>query len=162
PGRTRPAGRPSPLRRRAVQVAERWIRERQEADGSWGGIQPPWIWGIIALAALGYGLDDPTLGKAVEGWQGFMVSDGERLRRAAGRAPAAARRRALPAAPGSGAGGAGAAVGRRGREAPGGGAGAPPKPPLAAVGGANMSDNAPHPVVDATCGRPPAQPARSA
>src|SRR5438309_12029359 len=69
-GRTRPPRRPNPLRRRALTVAERWIRERQEADGSWGGIQPPWVWGIIALAAFGYGLDDPTLGKAVEGWGG--------------------------------------------------------------------------------------------
>ncbi len=41
PGKTRPPGRPNRLRRRAVTVAERWIRERQEADGSWGGIQPP-------------------------------------------------------------------------------------------------------------------------
>jgi squalene-hopene/tetraprenyl-beta-curcumene cyclase len=87
PGRTRLAGRPNPVRRRAVRTAERWIRERQEADGSWGGIQPPWVWGIIALTALGYGLDDPTLGKAVEGWQGFMVEDGERLRPEACQSP---------------------------------------------------------------------------
>jgi squalene-hopene/tetraprenyl-beta-curcumene cyclase len=87
PGRTRAPGRPNPLRRRAVVVAERWIRERQEADGSWGGIQPPWVWSIIALAALGYGLDDPTLGRAVEGWQGFTVSDGERLRPEACQSP---------------------------------------------------------------------------
>jgi squalene-hopene/tetraprenyl-beta-curcumene cyclase len=87
PGRTRPPGRPNPLRARAVRVAERWIRERQEADGSWGGIQPPWVWGIIALAALGHGLDDSTLGKAVEGWQGFMVSDGDRLRPEACQSP---------------------------------------------------------------------------
>jgi squalene-hopene/tetraprenyl-beta-curcumene cyclase len=87
PGKTRPPGPSSRLRRRAVRVAERWIRERQEADGSWGGIQPPWVWGIIALAALGYGLDDPTLGKAVEGWQGFMVEDGERLRPEACQSP---------------------------------------------------------------------------
>jgi squalene-hopene/tetraprenyl-beta-curcumene cyclase len=87
PGKTRPPGPPSRLRRRAVRVAERWIRERQETDGSWGGIQPPWVWGIIALAALGHGLDDPTLGKAVEGWQGFMVEDGERLRPEACQSP---------------------------------------------------------------------------
>jgi squalene-hopene/tetraprenyl-beta-curcumene cyclase len=87
PGRTRPPHRPTPLRRRALTVAERWIRERQEADGSWGGIQPPWVWGVIALAALGHGLDDPTLGKAVEGWRGFMVEDGERLRPEACQSP---------------------------------------------------------------------------
>jgi squalene-hopene/tetraprenyl-beta-curcumene cyclase len=87
PGQTRPAPRPNALRRKALLRAETWVRERQEADGSWGGIQPPWVWGIIALSALGYGLDDPTLGKAVEGWQGFMVRDGDRLRPEACQSP---------------------------------------------------------------------------
>jgi squalene-hopene/tetraprenyl-beta-curcumene cyclase len=87
PGRTRAPGRPNALRRRAQRTAERWIRERQEADGSWGGIQPPWVWSIIALTALGCGLDDPTLGKAVEGWQSFMVEDGDRLRPEACQSP---------------------------------------------------------------------------
>src|SRR5207237_1035354 len=40
-----------------------------------------------ALAALGHGLDDPVLGKAVEGWRGFMVEDGERLRPEACQSP---------------------------------------------------------------------------
>ncbi|HZC28423.1 MAG TPA: prenyltransferase/squalene oxidase repeat-containing protein, partial [Gaiellaceae bacterium] len=39
PNETRPPRRPSALRRRAIALAERWVRERQEADGSWGGIQ---------------------------------------------------------------------------------------------------------------------------
>ncbi len=49
--RVRRAAAPGPnaLRRKALQRAETWMRERQEADGSWGGIQPPWVWGIIAL-----------------------------------------------------------------------------------------------------------------
>ena len=87
PGRTRPARRPNPLRRHALRTAERWIRERQEADGSWGGIQPPWVWGIVALTALGHGFEDSTLRKAVEGWQGFMVADGDRLRPEACQSP---------------------------------------------------------------------------
>jgi squalene-hopene/tetraprenyl-beta-curcumene cyclase len=87
PGKTRPARRPNALRRRAQRTAEQWIRDRQEADGSWGGIQPPWVWAIIALTALGHGLDDPTLGKAVEGWEGFMVEDGDRLRPEACQSP---------------------------------------------------------------------------
>jgi len=87
PGQTRPAPRANALRRKALQRAETWMRERQEADGSWGGIQPPWVWGIIALSALGHGLDDPTLGKAVAGWQGFMVEDGDRLRPEACQSP---------------------------------------------------------------------------
>jgi len=86
-GRTRPARRPNALRRHALRVAEAWIRERQEADGSWGGIQPPWVWGIVALAALGHGFEDDTLRRAVEGWQRFMVEDGERLRPEACQSP---------------------------------------------------------------------------
>jgi squalene-hopene/tetraprenyl-beta-curcumene cyclase len=86
-GKTRPARRPNALRRAALRRAEQWIRERQEADGSWGGIQPPWVWGIVALAALGHGLDDPTLRKAVDGWRGFMVEDGDRLRPEACQSP---------------------------------------------------------------------------
>ena len=49
---------PEPLRRRAIATAERWVRERQEADGGWGGIQPPWVWSILMLAALGHGFED--------------------------------------------------------------------------------------------------------
>ena len=87
PGKTRAPRRPNALRRKAQLVAERWIRERQEADGSWGGIQPPWVWGIIALSALGHGMEDETLRNAVEGWQGFMVEDGDRLRPEACQSP---------------------------------------------------------------------------
>ncbi len=87
PGRTRPARRPNALRRHALRTAEQWIRERQEADGSWGGIQPPWVWAIVALTALGHGFEDDTLRKAVEGWQGFMIEDGDRLRPEACQSP---------------------------------------------------------------------------
>ena len=87
PGRTRAPRRPNPLRRHALRRAEQWIRDRQEADGSWGGIQPPWVWGIVALSALGHGFEDDTLRKAVEGWRGFMVEDGDRLRPEACQSP---------------------------------------------------------------------------
>jgi squalene-hopene/tetraprenyl-beta-curcumene cyclase len=86
-GKTKPPRRPGRIRRLALREAERWIRERQEADGSWGGIQPPWVWGIIALTALGHGFEDETLRRAVEGWQGFMVEDGDRLRPEACQSP---------------------------------------------------------------------------
>ena len=87
PGESRPPGRPTPLRRRAIAAAERWVKERQEADGSWGGIQPPWVWSIVMLAALGRGFEDETLRRAVEGWGRFMVEDGERLRPEACQSP---------------------------------------------------------------------------
>jgi squalene-hopene/tetraprenyl-beta-curcumene cyclase len=87
PGQTRPPRRVSGLRRRAVAAAESWVRDRQEADGSWGGIQPPWVWSILMLASLGHGFEDDTLRRAVEGWQGFMVEDDDRLRPEACQSP---------------------------------------------------------------------------
>ncbi|MFN2468219.1 MAG: squalene--hopene cyclase [Gaiellaceae bacterium] len=87
PGETRPAAPPDARRRRALAAAERWVRERQEADGSWGGIQPPWVWSILMLAALGYGFEDGALVRAVQGWEGFMVAEGDRLRPEACQSP---------------------------------------------------------------------------
>ena len=63
------------------------MRDRQEADGGWGGIQPPWVWSIIMLAALGYGFEDDTLRRAVDGWSVFMIDDGDRLRPEACQSP---------------------------------------------------------------------------
>ena len=74
-GASAPLRPPSALRRRALATAEQWVRERQEADGSWGGIQPPWVWSILMLAALGKDFDDPCLRRAVEGWSGFLVEE---------------------------------------------------------------------------------------
>jgi squalene-hopene/tetraprenyl-beta-curcumene cyclase len=63
------------LRRRALRAAERWIVDRQEADGSWGGIQPPWVWSVIGLHALGYPLDHPVIEKALAGLDAFTIED---------------------------------------------------------------------------------------
>jgi squalene-hopene/tetraprenyl-beta-curcumene cyclase len=81
------APRLSSVRRHAIRVAERWVRERQEADGSWGGIQPPWVWSLIMLASLGHGLEDETFARGLAGWDRFMVRDGDRLRPEACQSP---------------------------------------------------------------------------
>ena len=65
------------LRRRALRQAERWIVERQEADGSWGGIQPPWVYSILALHLRGYPLDHPVMAKALDGFDTFEVREGD-------------------------------------------------------------------------------------
>jgi squalene-hopene/tetraprenyl-beta-curcumene cyclase len=70
----------APVRRRALRAAEQWVVERQEADGSWGGIQPPWVWSIVALHALGYPLDHPVIRRALAGLDAFTIED-ERGRR---------------------------------------------------------------------------------
>jgi squalene-hopene/tetraprenyl-beta-curcumene cyclase len=64
-----------PLRRLAMRRAAEWIVARQEADGSWGGIQPPWVYSIVALRLLGYPLDHPVLRAALTGLDAFTVRE---------------------------------------------------------------------------------------
>ena len=71
----------NPLRARALDEAQRWILAHQEADGSWGGIQPPWVYSLMALHTRGLGLDHPVMKKGLDGMHGrWMVArpDGSR------------------------------------------------------------------------------------
>ncbi|MGD0874410.1 MAG: squalene--hopene cyclase [Acidimicrobiales bacterium] len=63
------------VRRAALSRAERWIVRRQEADGSWGGIQPPWVYSLIALSLQGYALEHPVMRAGIEGLDGFTIED---------------------------------------------------------------------------------------
>ncbi len=63
------------LRRFALARAEQWIVRRQEADGSWGGIQPPWVYSLIALSLCGYPLEHPLIRRGLGGLNRFMVED---------------------------------------------------------------------------------------
>jgi squalene-hopene/tetraprenyl-beta-curcumene cyclase len=76
-----------PGRERALAYAERWLIDRQELDGSWGGIQPPWVWSLIAFACRGHGPESAYLRRGIEGWKRFMVDDGDRLRPEACQSP---------------------------------------------------------------------------
>ena len=67
-----------PLRRRALRACERWIIDHQEADGSWGGIQPPWVYSLMALKCLGYRNDHPVMAKGIAGLlEGFAIETDE-------------------------------------------------------------------------------------
>ncbi len=76
-----------PLRRLAFRRAEAWIVERQEPDGSWGGIQPPWVYSMLALSLLGYSMEHPVLASAVGGLEAFSVTDGDQVRLEACQSP---------------------------------------------------------------------------
>jgi squalene-hopene/tetraprenyl-beta-curcumene cyclase len=65
----------APLRRFSLGRAERWIVDRQEADGGWGGIQPPWVYSLIALHLLGYELDHPVMARGLAGMQSFTIDE---------------------------------------------------------------------------------------
>jgi squalene-hopene/tetraprenyl-beta-curcumene cyclase len=63
------------LRRRAMRLGAEWILARQEADGCWGGIQPPWVYSLMALHLLGYSLDHPAVKAGIEGLDGFIIRE---------------------------------------------------------------------------------------
>jgi squalene-hopene/tetraprenyl-beta-curcumene cyclase len=81
----------APLRRLALGRATRWIMHRQESDGSWGGIQPPWVYSLMALSLSGHGLEHPVMRRGLEGLERFMVEDRDDSRGVG--APAGASRR---------------------------------------------------------------------
>jgi squalene-hopene/tetraprenyl-beta-curcumene cyclase len=64
-----------PYREEACRRVAQWIVQRQEADGSWGGIQPPWVYSLIALDVMGYQLDHPVMRKGLEGMRRFTIAD---------------------------------------------------------------------------------------
>ncbi|MFG2193741.1 squalene--hopene cyclase [Streptomyces sp. NPDC048639] len=70
-----------PLRRAALRSCARWIVERQENDGCWGGIQPPAVYSVIALHLLGYDLQHPVLRAGLASLDRFAVrrEDGSRM-----------------------------------------------------------------------------------
>ncbi|MEV6315450.1 squalene--hopene cyclase [Streptomyces sp. NPDC051776] len=70
-----------PLRRAALRSCARWIVERQENDGCWGGIQPPAVYSVIALHLLGYDLQHPVLRAGLQSLDRFAVprEDGARM-----------------------------------------------------------------------------------
>ncbi|MFF3314596.1 squalene--hopene cyclase [Streptomyces sp. NPDC003035] len=72
---------PRRLRKAAMNVAARWIVERQENDGCWGGIQPPAVYSVIALHLLGYDLKHPVMRAGLESLDRFAVwrEDGARM-----------------------------------------------------------------------------------
>jgi squalene-hopene/tetraprenyl-beta-curcumene cyclase len=61
------------LRTASLRLAADWILARQEADGGWGGIQPPWVYSLLALKLLGYPMNHPAMVKSFEGLERFTV-----------------------------------------------------------------------------------------
>ncbi|MEU6851676.1 squalene--hopene cyclase [Actinacidiphila alni] len=71
---------PRMVRRTAMNACARWIIERQEADGCWGGIQPPAVYSVIALHLLGYELDHPVVKAGLDSLDRFAVWPEEGVR----------------------------------------------------------------------------------
>lgn len=69
----------TPFRHGAVKRALEWILQHQDADGVWGGIQPPWIYSLMALYNEGYALDHPAMAAGLGALDDprWRVDDGE-------------------------------------------------------------------------------------
>ena len=69
-----------PGRRMAMRKAVSWVVSHQEADGSWAGIQPPWVYSLIALHQMGYSMEHPVMAKGYAGFEGFAIEEGDTWR----------------------------------------------------------------------------------
>jgi squalene-hopene/tetraprenyl-beta-curcumene cyclase len=65
------------VRTRALRAAEEWIVDHQEANGSWGGIQPCYLLSPMALRALGYRNDHPVIRKGLDATRELLWEAGD-------------------------------------------------------------------------------------
>src|SRR5439155_824859 len=61
------------LRRRAVARAIEWVLRHQDTNGQWGGIQPAMVNSVLALHAVGFAADHPTMVSGIQGVEDFLV-----------------------------------------------------------------------------------------
>ena len=62
------------VRRAALRRCAEWIIARQERDGCWGGIQPPWVYSLMALNLLGYEITHPIMQRGLSGLDRFTIT----------------------------------------------------------------------------------------
>lgn len=69
-----------PFREEGIKAAERWILERQEATGDWGGIIPAMLNSLLALRTLGYDPADPIVERGLQAVDRFTIETAETCR----------------------------------------------------------------------------------
>ncbi len=62
-----------PFRTEAIKAAERWILERQEVTGDWGGIIPAMLNSLLALRCLNYDVNDPVVVRGLQAIDNFAI-----------------------------------------------------------------------------------------
>ncbi len=62
-----------PFRREGIAAAEKWVLERQEATGDWGGIIPAMLNSLLALKAMNYDAADPIVARGLAAVDRFGV-----------------------------------------------------------------------------------------
>jgi squalene-hopene/tetraprenyl-beta-curcumene cyclase len=62
-----------PFRQAGLDAAERWILERQEATGDWGGIIPAMLNSLLALRVLNYDAANPAVERGLRAIDNFAI-----------------------------------------------------------------------------------------
>ena len=62
-----------PFREEGIKAAEKWILERQEATGDWGGIIPAMLNSLLALRCLDYDAKDPIVERGLKAVDNFAI-----------------------------------------------------------------------------------------
>ncbi|MFN6464258.1 MAG: squalene--hopene cyclase [Nostoc sp. DedVER02] len=62
-----------PFREEGIKAAEKWILERQEATGDWGGIIPAMLNSMLALRCLNYDQSDPIVERGLQAIDNFAI-----------------------------------------------------------------------------------------
>jgi squalene-hopene/tetraprenyl-beta-curcumene cyclase len=70
---------PKSIRRKALEVAEKYMLERFSGSDGLGAIYPPMMYAIMALDTLGYTPDHPARREAVDQFNNLLTNDGQRF-----------------------------------------------------------------------------------
>ena len=62
-----------PFRQAGINAAERWVLERQEATGDWGGIIPAMLNSLLGLRCLDYNVADPIVERGLKAIDNFAI-----------------------------------------------------------------------------------------
>ncbi len=62
-----------PFRQEGLKAAEKWVLERQEETGDWGGIIPAMLNSLLALRCLDYDVADPIVERGLQALDRFAI-----------------------------------------------------------------------------------------
>ena len=68
-----------PLRRKALRMAEDWIRTRQQDSGGLGAIFPAMVHTVMALTCLGHTAEDPAIRHELRELERLEIAEGDTL-----------------------------------------------------------------------------------
>ena len=69
-----------PWRTESLAAAEKWVIERQEESGDWGGIIPAMLNSLLALRAMNYSLGDPIVQRGLKAVDNFALETADSYR----------------------------------------------------------------------------------